>query len=83
MSSPKSEEKFLTELAKDHTRILLGYVEREEGYYPIYKTLPGSIVTQAFILCRYCHGAISSTGGPKYDAVCLTCFEKDPDERTN
>ncbi len=83
MSSAKSEEKFLTELAKDHTRILLGYVEREEGYYPIYKTLPGSIVTQAFILCRYCHGAISSTGGPKYDAICLTCFEKDPDERTN
>ena len=75
------EEKFLQELSRDHSKILLGYVEREEGYYPIYKTPPGYITTQAFILCRYCHGAISSTGGPKYDAVCLTCFDKDPDER--
>ena len=77
------EEKFIQELAKDHTRVLLGYVEREEGYYPIYKSPPGSIVTQAFILCKYCNGAISGHGGPKYDAVCLTCFDKDPDERTN
>lgn len=77
------EEKFLAELSKDHTRTLLGYVEREEGYYPIYRNPTGTIVTQAFILCKYCNGAISSSGGPKYDAVCLPCFEKDPDERTN
>jgi len=64
-------------------RELIGYTEREEGFYPLYKSEPGRIVTQAFILCRYCHGAISPNMGPRYDAVCLTCYEKDPDERKN
>jgi hypothetical protein len=77
-----NEDKFIQELAKDHSRTLLGYVEREEGYYPIYQSAPGSIVTHAFILCKYCQGAISGSGGPKYDAVCIPCFEKDPNERT-
>lgn len=76
-----NEEKFIHELSRDHSKVLLGYVEREEGYYPIYKPGAGYIVTQAFILCKYCGNGISSTGGPKYDAVCLTCYKKDPDER--
>lgn len=62
---------------------LIGYTEREEGFYPLYESRPGGIVTQAFILCRYCRGAISPCMGPRSDAVCLTCYEKDPDERTN
>jgi hypothetical protein len=49
----------------------------------LYESPKGSIVTQAFILCRYCQGAISPTMGPRSDAVCLTCYEKGPDERTN
>ena len=60
---------------------LIGYTEREEGFYPLYESQPGGIVTQAFILCRYCQGAISPNMGPRYDAVCVTCYEKDPNER--
>ena len=62
-------------------RKLIGYTEREEGFYPLYASHRGFITTAAFILCKYCRGAIDSMGGPRYDAVCLTCYEKDPDER--
>ena len=55
-------------------RELIGYCEREEGFYPIYKAPRGSIVTQAFILCKYCRGAIDSVGGPKIDSVCIPCY---------
>ena len=61
-------------------RELIGYTEREEGYYPMYAPPKGSIVTQAFILCKYCNGAISPNSGPRSDAVCIPCYEKDPDE---
>ena len=64
-------------------RQLIGYTEREEGFYSLYEPPAGSIVTQAFILCKYCDGAISPCMGPRSDAVCLTCYEKDPDARTN
>lgn len=56
----------------------IGYVEREEGHYKIYAPVKGQIVTQAFILCKYCNDTIYHCMGPKYDAVCLTCYEKDP-----
>ena len=62
-------------------RELIGYTEREEGFYPLYSPAKGSIVTHAFILCRYCGGSIYHCMGPRYDAVCLTCYEKDPDAR--
>jgi len=62
-------------------RKLIGYTEREEGFYPMYESSAGSIVTQAFIFCKYCSGAISPCMGPRYDAVCLTCYAKDPDAR--
>ena len=42
---------------------------------PIYETPPGAIVTQAFILCQSCGGSVSSTSGPRYNAVCLKCVE--------
>ena len=64
-------------------RKLIGYTEREEGFYPLYESERGFITTAAFILCKYCRGAIAPMGGPKYDAVCLTCYEKDPDERSS
>ena len=60
---------------------LIGYTESFAGFLPLYAPPKGSIVTQAFIHCRYCHGSIYHCMGPKYDAVCLTCYEKDPDER--
>lgn len=56
---------------------LIGYTECEEGFYPLYAPGKGYIVTQAFIICKYCRGAISPNMGPRYDAVCLTCYEKD------
>lgn len=62
-------------------RELIGYTEREEGFYPLYAPPKGSVVTQAFILCKYCNGAISPNMGPRYDAVCLTCYKKEPNER--
>jgi hypothetical protein len=43
---------------------------------PIYAPRRGSIVTQAFVLCSSCGGAVSGTGGPKYNAVCLKCIEQ-------
>lgn len=82
MSENAKHDKFVQALARDHSRQLLGYVEREEGYYPIYKPPQGSIATiatMAFILCKRCNGAISPSGGPKPDAVCLLCFEKGPE----
>jgi hypothetical protein len=59
----------------------IGYTEREEGFYPMYAPPKGSIVTHAFILCKYCDGAIYHAMGPRYDAVCIPCYEKEPDER--
>lgn len=59
----------------------IGYVEREEGFYKIYAPPRGSITTQAFILCKYCNGCIYHCGGPKLDAVCCSCYDKDPENR--
>ena len=53
----------------------IGYTEREEGFYKLYAPTKGSIVTQAFILCKYCNGSIYHCMGPKSDAVCKPCFE--------
>ena len=65
----------------DEEREHIGYIEREEGYYKLYAPPKGSIVTHAFILCKYCGGAIYHCMGPKYDAVCLTCYDKEPELR--
>ena len=43
---------------------------------PIYRTPTGAITTHAFILCASCGSAISGSGGPKYNAVCLKCIEQ-------
>jgi len=68
-------------LLKEAERKLIGYAEREEGYYPIYEAAKGQIVTHAFILCKYCEGQISTCMGPRHDAVCLSCYEKEPEQR--
>lgn len=62
---------------------LIGYTEREEGFYPLYAPGKGYIVTHAFIHCKYCNGAVYHCMGPRSDAVCLNCYEKDPDERSS
>jgi hypothetical protein len=55
---------------------LIGYIEHEEEYDPLYAPPKGYIVTQAFILCRYCRGAIYPCMGPKYDAVCFSFYNE-------
>ena len=59
----------------EEQRKLIGYIEREEGYYNLYEPPKGSIVTQAFITCKYCNATIHHCMGPKYDAVCFICYE--------
>jgi hypothetical protein len=43
---------------------------------PIYAPRPGFVTTQAFVLCSSCGGAVSSTGGPRYNSLCLRCIDK-------
>ena len=43
---------------------------------PIYSPRRGYVATAAFILCSSCRGAISSHGGPRYNALCLKCVDK-------
>lgn len=51
-------------------RAVIGYTLE-----PIYEVGKGMIATQAFILCSSCNSAISSSGGPRYNAICLKCAE--------
>jgi len=43
---------------------------------PIYATRRGHVATAAFILCSSCGGAVSSSGGPRYNSLCLKCLDK-------
>lgn len=43
---------------------------------PIYAPRRGQIATAAFILCSSCGGVVSSSGGPRYNALCLKCIDK-------
>lgn len=53
-------------------------MKRILGYRPIYEPEPATIVTQAFVLCSLCGGAIRATGGPISGAVCLGCLNNLP-----
>lgn len=46
---------------------------------PLRRPVPGSIVTQAFIRCMSCGGAVSTTGGPRTYAMCLKCWPPQPE----
>lgn len=57
--------------------MILGYTEREDGTWEAIEPAErGYIYTQAFILCRECNKAIRPQGGPRYNSVCLECYEK-------
>jgi hypothetical protein len=56
-------------------RKVIGYIEREEGFYNLYEPAAGATVTHAFISCKYCKLSIYHCMGPKCDAVCIKCFE--------
>lgn len=42
---------------------------------PLYPAPRGHVVTQAFIMCTSCNGAVSSSGGPRYNVICMKCAE--------
>ena len=60
---------------------LIGYTESFAGFLPLYAPATGSVVTHAFILCKYCDCAISPCMGPRLDAVCIDCYEHNTDVR--
>jgi hypothetical protein len=60
-------------MTEEHKHI--GYIERAEGFYNLYAPIKGQIVTKAFILCKYCKSTIYPCAGPKYNAVCFTCYD--------
>ena len=51
-------------------RAIIGYTLE-----PIYEIPNGMVVTHAFILCNSCGTAISGSGGPRYNSICLKCAE--------
>ena len=61
-----------------HLGLIVSDQQQILGYTlePIYPTPPGYITTHAFILCSSCGSAISGSGGPRYNAVCLKCVEQ-------
>ena len=54
----------------------LGYDILEDGSaQAIYPIKPGYVATAAFIVCSHCQTAISSMGGPRYNALCPACYD--------
>ncbi|AVO23116.1 hypothetical protein RIVERRIDER_28 [Xanthomonas phage RiverRider] len=53
---------------------------------PIRKAKPGFLTTAAFIMCSHCNKAISSSGGPSYGAICISCagcnHSQEPEEES-
>lgn len=68
MLNPSSVFGRTTKMQND--RKIIGYTLE-----PIYETARGAIVTQAFIMCHSCGSAVSSNGGPRYNAICVKCAE--------
>lgn len=57
-------------------RKILGYlVTEDKPASPLYEPPNGSIVTHAFILCMDCGEVVYHCMGPKYNCVCLKCWE--------
>lgn len=56
-------------------REIIGYQETQAGYKEILKPCSGQIYTQAMILCTDCNTTISSRGGPRYNSVCVKCYD--------
>jgi len=57
-------------------RKLLGYTGGDKKS-PIFEPMSGALVTQAFIHCSQCGKAIYTQMGPRADAWCIACTEKD------
>jgi hypothetical protein len=55
---------------------LIGYICRDEGYYPLYAPPLRSMVTSAFIICNICSKQVWHCAGPRHDIICLSCYDK-------
>lgn len=55
-------------------REILGYANGDRKK-PIYKPMPGQLVTQALIHCCECNTMISGTMGPRWNAWCIPCTD--------
>lgn len=64
-------------------RKVIGYTEKKEEFYPLHASQRGFIATASLILCKYCRSSVDHMGGPRYDVVCLDCYEKTQHERVN
>lgn len=42
---------------------------------PLYPIKTGFVATQAFIMCCSCGTAVASSGGPRYNVICLKCAD--------
>lgn len=42
---------------------------------PLYPIKTGFVATQAFIMCMSCNGAVSPSGGPRYNVICTKCAD--------
>lgn len=54
---------------------ILGYRRDERGSLTPIRQPKGYIYTAAFIHCSECGTIISGMGGPKFNAICLNCYE--------
>jgi hypothetical protein len=54
----------------------IGFRRTDNNWSPIYETRKGMIATAAIMSCSDCGRTISSGGGPGYNCVCPTCFDK-------
>lgn len=42
---------------------------------PLYPIQTGFVATQAFIMCTSCNSAVSPSGGPRHNVICMKCAE--------
>ena len=56
-------------------REILGYANGDRKK-PIYKAMPGQLVTQALINCCQCRAMISGNMGPRWNAWCIPCTDE-------
>jgi hypothetical protein len=57
-------------------KTILGYeLTNTDTYEPIYEPKRRYITTHAFITCFECGSAISFSGGPRHNSLCLKCFD--------
>jgi len=53
----------------------IGYTNGNK-HWPVYAPKPGTLTTQAFIICSQCLKGISGVGGPQLATWCLECTKK-------